>query len=823
MAPPFTDVFADVTTATRALAKDRRFTIAAIVALGLAIGVNNSVFALINAALIRELPFDEPDRLVAVGLTDGRGVGGLSYPDYVDWRDGTTAFEGLAATMNTVMNVSDSDVLPERFRGAYISANAFRLLRVAPVLGRDFRDEDDRVGAPAVVLLGYGMWQRRYGGDPGVLGRSVRINEIAATVIGVMPPGFTFPFINELWQPLSVAPAVIKPRRDVPILEVFGRLVPDATTARAQSELQTIAERLAREFPGPGRSLRPVAISMREDYRVRSPLLGVFMGAVGLVLLVACANLAHLLLSRSVTRSRDFAIRTSLGASRWRLVRYLLIESAVIAALAAVLGMMLSMYGANAVAVAFEPIEPGAAPGSTRPFWLNLSIDATMVLFIGGLALFAAVMCGLLPALHVFKIDANAILKDGGRNFGSARTRRWMSTVLVVEIAMTAVLLVGTGLLWRSFVDRYQRDVVIDTSHLMVMRLGLPAQRYATDAARAQFYRSLEERLTGLSTIASFAVANAAPFELSDHVREVALDTDTSEPPALGQASMIQTGRDYFATLGVPIIRGRAFAPEDWAAANERVIVDEQFAARFLAGRDPIGRRIRLLPRTGQAVGQPQAPTPWLTIVGVSRALPHFGRAESRRPTVYVPIGPTLPLIGAATIIVRGTDPAGATHAVRQAVRALDSNLPLHAIETMDSLLARTRYPVRLVGTWFAIIAGIALVLVSVGLYALTAQSVAQRTQEIGVRMALGARASQVVWLFTRQSFAQLLIGLVIGLSGAAAAGKLLQSYLDQISPRDPVTLGAVCVTLIAVSLVATVVPARRAARVDPVVTLRSE
>jgi putative ABC transport system permease protein len=818
-------VWQDVVFAARVLAKDRRFTVAAVLALALAIGVNNSVFALINTAVLRELPFERADRLVSAGVSTGRGLGPVSYPDFRDWRAGTRAFEELAAAVTSVMNLSEPDRLPERFRGTYVSANAFRALRVAPRLGRDFLPEDDRDGAPAVVILAHAVWQMRYGGDPAVLGRTVRINDVPATIVGVMPDAFSFPFNNQLWQPLSVATFVRKPQRNARSVQMFGRLADGVTLERARAEVDAVGRRLAAEFPDPSREkLRPMVIAMREDYRVRAPFLGLFMGAVALVLLVACANLANLMLARSVARSREVALRVSLGATRWRIVRQLLTESALIAACAGVLGSLFSIYGANTVAVAFDPIEPGFQPGPTRPFFVDLSFNGTTYLFVGLLCAFATLACGLLPALQASKADASHMLKDGGRGAaGSRRVRRWSQAFIVAEVALTLMLLTSTGLIWRSFLHRYQRDLVIDTNNLAVMRVGLPIQKYATPESRNRFFDRLDERLRAIPLIGAGTMANAAPFE-EGAARELSVESRV-ETAGAGSTrptvSLIQTGDRYLETIGLRVVNGRALTSDDRQPGLEGAVVDQRFASTYFPDGNVLGQRIGLAPVTG-ALGATPPPSPWLTIVGVAAQLPYLGPPSLDRPLVYAPIG-ALPLQGPATIIVRSADVRAAAMALREEVRGLDADLPLYSIETVDAAVARSRHPLRLVGTWFATIAGIALILAAVGLYALMAHRVSQRTQEIGVRLALGAGASDVLWLFLRGAVAQVTVGLVIGTAGVFATGQFLRLYLGDMNPRDPLTLSVVAAVLVIVAIGSSLIPARRATRVDPMVSLRYE
>jgi len=457
--------------------KDARFTVAVVLALGLAIGANNSVFTVINTALIRDVPFDEPERLLDLGLIDrdGREVG-LSYPDYRDWSDAST-LEGISVSIDAVMNLSDGGRPPERLRGTYISANTFGLLRSAPVVGRDFLPTDDQPGAPPVAIIGRGVWLERYGGEPSVIGRTVTINNVGATIVGVMPADFRYPFIAEAWQPLSAAPALQIDRRDVrPFRNVIARMADGVDVSRAQAEMDAIAAGLAKSFPDTNEDLRPKMQFMSDGLGGRQvkPMLMTFMGAVGFVLLIACANVANLLLTRAMGRSREIAIRTSLGATRWRIVRELLVECLVLAAAAGAAGTLFSLYGARALAVGFSPIEPGAPPGTLMPFWIDLSIDNTVLVFVGIVCLLSTMLFGLVPAIQTAKVNVSGALKEGGRAGDSRPARRWTSAFIITEVALTVVLLVGAGLLWRSFYVKYQTDLVVNTSNLVTARLTLP-------------------------------------------------------------------------------------------------------------------------------------------------------------------------------------------------------------------------------------------------------------------------------------------------------------------------------------------------------------
>jgi putative ABC transport system permease protein len=817
--PWLQDVSQDVRFGARILAKDRRFTFAAVVALGLGMAVNNSVFMMINTAMIRDLPFDEPRALVAVQTVDRDGrEGGISYLDFEELKGAGHPFAGLAASASSsvgTMNVSEEGRPPERFRGSYISASAFDLLRSKPLIGRSFLAEDDRAGAPAVLMLGYGVWQSRYGGDPAVVGRSVRVNDVPSTVIGVMPRGFAFPFTAEMWQPLSLLPDLAAARRDARTLTVFGRLATAADLAGARADFDRIAARLARDHPDTNKDIRLTVKPLRETYAgFAAPALMTLMGAVGFVLLIACANVANLLLARAAHRSREIAIRASLGATRRRIVRQLLIECVLLAAVAGTLGLLLSMFGVRLIAVGFDTMEVGAPDRTATPYWVDLSVNGATYAFLGAMCLFATLAFGLIPALQISRIDVNHMLKDGGRSGGGVRATRWAGALMIAELALTCVLLAGAGLLWRNFLAHYRADLVIDASNLVTMRIALPATRYGTADRRHQFLARLEDRLAGVSAFSSVAIGSDIPLvTLGGSRRQLAIDgrapVPGETPPMVSGVSM---GRRYFETAGIPLAKG-------WADP-EGAIVNQRFAAMFFPNDDPVGHRIRLT--RPNAAG---APTPWITITGVSQTLPQFGPPNSGRsdePVAYVPFraDPAPPPF--VSILARG-ELAAVTAAMREEVRALDPNLPLYSIQTVEQAVARTRWPNRVIGTWFGLLAVIALALASVGLFAVTAHGVAERTQEIGVRMALGAQTSDVVWLFVRRTVLHLAVGLTLGLGGTLMVGQLLTIFLARTSPRDPVALTAVLILVIVVSLTACVLPARRAARVDPVVALRYE
>jgi predicted permease len=817
------DFSQDVRFGLRVLAKDRRFTLAVAITLGLGIGVNNSVFTIVNTALIRGVPFPEANRLLNLSLInrDGRGVG-LSYDDYREW-SAAKSLEGIGVSAGAIMNLSESGRPPERLRGSLVSPNLFPLLRSNPVLGRGFVDADARPGAPPVVVLGFDVWQDRYASDPSIIGRAVRVNDVPATIVGVMPVRFTYPFIAQAWQPLSAAPGAPSERLDPrPFRSVVARLSPAADLAAARAELDTIAAGLAQSSPATNKDLRPLVLLMNDTIGVRqgTPILMTFLGASGFVLLIACANIASLMLARGTARSREIAIRTSLGATRWRIVRQLLVECLVLAVVGTAIGIAFSVYGARTLAVAFSPIEAGTRPGDVLPYWVDLSIDKIILAFAGAACILSTLAFGLVPAIQAVKVRVNDALKEAGRGGADARRTRWWSSVFIIaQLALSVVLLVGAGLLWRSFYVLYRTDLGVQSAGVVTTRLTLPAAKYETADKRRQFFDQLQVRLAAMAGADAVTLASQPPLSPGGAPRDVQVDGEPppgeGKPPAV---SYVYTGPGYFETLGVRALRGRLFNEDDGAPGREAAVVDDRFAARFFPGTDPIGRRIRLVrPNT------PNSP-PWLTIVGVTRQLADLGPPSLRQPVVYAPLRGE-PAPGAdISIVVRGAgDARQTTAALRAEVQALDPGLPLYGIETLEAAAARSRTPQRLVGTWFSAIAIVALVLSTMGVYALTSYGVAQRTQEIGVRVALGAQTHQVTWLFLSATTLHLLIGLAIGIAGALTAGELLRTFLVGISARDPLTVVAVVSLLSVVALLACLLPARRAARVDPMLALRGE
>jgi len=814
----------DVRFAGRLLLKDKWFTLVAAVALALGIGVNATVFTFVNAVLIRGLPIPESDRVMAVGGFDrvrNRPMG-VSYLDFRDYRDSTRTFEMLGAFNGLIANVSDEGQPPERFQGSYMSAINFHIMGQQPALGRSFTAEDDRVGAPPVVVLGHGMWMNRYGSNPSVIGRTVRINDVPTTVIGVMPDNFKFPFNTDLWLPLGTIQGLEHQRRNARNLQVFGRLAPGISREQAQSELINISRKLESENPDTNKDIQARVQTFNESQN-GGPIRTVFlslMGAVAFVLLIACANVANLLLSRSTNRAREISVRIALGASRWRVVRQLLIESVMLAVISGLAGLGVAAIGIRLFDRATQDVG--------RPYWIQFTMDGSVLAFFALICLGTGIIFGLAPALHISKTDVNEVLKEGGRT-GSAgvRARRWTGALMVAELTLTVVLLAGAGFMIRNFVNMYSLDLGIDTSKLLTMNLALPERKYPALEQRLAFYERLEERLKSNPRIENVAVTSNIPLQ-GGFLRRLEID---GKPLDQGQqapnVTMLTIDPRYFETIGLPLQRGRNLTDEDGMTGRESAIINQRFAALHFPNEDPVGRRITLsIDLQGGAPPAGGIPTSLTaTIVGM---VPNVRQRDFQLPDpdpiAYLPFR-TDPRGFMALIVRSQGDPTLMTPILREEVRAIDADLPLFGIRTLDENLAQARWPFRIFGSMFAIFALIALALSAVGLYAVTAYAVSQRTQEIGIRMALGAQGNQVSWLFLRRSFVQLAIGLTLGIAGAFGVGQLFSrtNLLIQTSSRDPITIGGIAMLLAVVAIAASVLPAKRATKLDPLHALRRD
>ena len=804
------DIAQDARFAARLLAKERWFSAASILALAFGIAVTSMMVTIINGYNLRGLPGDDPERVLHLATRDQSGRDrGVSYPEYQQWRP-ARSFSSMAAFAPAILTIGDTGLSPDSVGGAYVSQPAFAMLGEQPIVGRGFLSDDDRAGAPRVVILGHRLWTTRYGADPSVIGRSVTINGTPTTVVGVMREGFEFPFRQALWLPLALLPGIETHGRDQAVLDVFGRLAPDATPDQARAELAAISTNAARELSNTSDSIQPIVVrfGVQQVGRLRDqqpPLLALVTAVF--VLLIACANVANLLLARSAGRSREIAIRASIGATRWRIVRQLMVESLILSLAAGAVGLWLSRFGVQFVGEAF---------GRNIPYWMHFPVDGRVVAILFGMCFVCTLAFGLGPALIVSRTDAGGLMKEGGRTGIAPRVRRWTHGLLIAEIAVTVILLAGAGLMIRSFLAVYRADQVIDPSRVLTMEIALPEEEYGSPDQRSTFYQQLDVRLGRNAVVTAASLASTRPFTGGRSQRV----WFSHRPPAARESQptvvVIAVGPRYFEALELALVRGRYFNSLDGTPGHPAAVVNQRFVELFSANDDPVGRVIRL----SDAKSDPTT-SPSLTIVGVAPTV-RQGIATGTRPVVYLPLAAHG---GSRASIIVGhiSDPTGIVSLLRREIAAVDPDVTVFNVRPLDELLDDSRLQPRLIGTVIAVFASIALLLSVVGLYAFTAYAVRQRTHEIGVRMALGAQSAQVVRLFVRRGMVPLAIGLIIGLVGAFGVGRLLQGLLIQTSPADPLTLVFITVLLVAVSVAACFLPARKAANTDPLAVLRYE
>jgi len=812
------DLFRDLRFAARLLVKDRWFTFMAIVVLALGLAANNTVFTIVNAILLRNLPLPNPDQIMWVGTRDAQGRDlGVSLRDFEDWRASARTLSGVTFMFNGSFNVGNEGLIPDAVPGAYASANLFKMLRVSPVMGRDFSAEEDTPGTGLVVLISDSLWRQRYGGDRTIVGKTIRIIDAPGTIIGVMPPGMNFPFNADIWIPAGAMPAAIQNQpREARGYFAVGRLADGVTVEQSRAELQAIGKRLTDQYPKTNKDLWPRVDPFVE--RILGPQIAVLfwslMGAVAFVLLIACSNVANLLLARAARRSGEMSVRVAVGASRWQIVRQLLLESILMAFIAGGLGLLLSITGIRWFAAEAQNVGV--------PYWMVFTMDWRTFAFLLVLCLATGVIFGLAPALHASKTNVHEMLKEGGRTgTGGVRARRWTGSLVVVQIALTLVLLAGGGLMLRSFLAMYRMDIGIQTARIITSGMIIPARKYPGWEDRTRFLQAVDDQFASVAGIDAASTTSAIPFG-GGAVRQLEVDGRAGTPGVrLPEVTMLSVGSRYFDAIGVTLMRGRPFTNSDGTAGQQVAIINQRLAETYFKGQDPVGRPIRL----SQDIPGGQ-PAQWLTVVGLAPNVRQRNNNQERDPdaVAYIPHRQNTTMARAAVVVARTrTDPAQATRLLREAMQAVDPDQALQTPRTLDDALAQNRWFLRVFTTMFAVFALMALVLSAVGLYAVTAYAVTQHTRDIGVRMVLGAQSGQVIWLFLKRSLVQLAIGLAVGLAAAVAVGRVLQSFLVQTSTHDPVTLVSIVALLTVVAIAACLGPARRATRLDPLTAIRHE
>ena len=800
-------VLRDIRYGARSLRKSRALTAVAVLALTLGIGLTTTMFSIVYGALLKGMPFPDADELVAVARENLlRGNRRLTTPliDYLDYRTGQRSFTSIAGFYVGSVNISGAEKA-ERFDGAWVTADLFDVLKVRPALGRVFTREEETPGQGNVAVLSHAMWQDRYAGDPSIVGKSIRANGVPFTVIGVMPPKFAYPSNQAIWMPIQIDPAKLE-RGGGPSVEMVARLKPGVSFDAATADVSTIARRIATEYKqtneGITASARPIIDSQIGPQPRR--LLWTMMGAVFFVLLIACANVANLLLDRAAHRTKEVGIRTALGASRGAVVRQFLAEALLLAFVGAILGTLLAQVGVTLFNRAIADTEP--------PFWLDIRLHAPVLLFVIATAVVASLFSGAIPAYQSSRADINEILKDESRGASSFKIGRLSRGLVVFEIALSCGLLVASGLMVRSVAKLRNLDAGVTTQNVFTARLGFPST-YTDTAAQKQFYEQLTQQLAALPGVQGVSLNSSLPGVCcsgSAFAIEGKAYTDDREYPTTGM-SVVTEG--YFPTFEVKPVQGRAFTADDRAESVPVAIVNESFVRKFFASEDPLGKRIRL--------GGSKSTRPWRTIVGV---VPDTFTGDTGNPR---DAGMLIPLaqnhVSFVNIAVRAPNAMSLTPQVRQIAASLNADIPIYWIYELGALIQKNVWHVRVFGGLFMVFGVAALFLAGIGLYAVMAFSVSRRAREVGIRIALGARTSHVLQLVFRQGIIQLAIGMTLGLALAAGVSRLVAAALFEVQPRDPVTFGAVVAVLSLAGLLACYIPARRAARVDPLNAMRAD
>ena len=792
----------DIRYGVRSLLKRPSFTVVAVITLALGIGLNTAIFGVINAVLLRPLPYQEPERLVTFRSNQ-------SAPDVADVEAQTRTLSKIGGAVAMSLDYTGGSE-PVQFQTGMVTGGFFETLGVQAEQGRLITHADDQSGAPFVVVLGQELWRRQFGADPKILGKTIPLSGNVYTIIGVTPRAFVSPLDNtEAWVPVHVANPVAAKFRGVHFLRTLGRMAPGVTIEQVRAEHQIIDKNLANQYPADNKNRNTVFIPLYERIvgESRSSLLILF-AAVSLVLLIACANFANLLLARAAERERELVIRAALGAGRWRLIRQLLTESVLVSLAGGIIAVLLAIWGTSLL-VALKP--------ENLPRLQEVGVDARVLGFTFGISLLTGIIFGLLPAWAASRGGVSEALKEGGRSAtaGGAR-QRLRSTFVVFELAVALVLLVGSGLLIKTIWKLRSVEPGFNPTHLLTMRIELPEVRYKEVDKQTRFRN---QTLDAVNSLPGVKAAMVSELPLSGDWLDHDFLIEGRPPIAPGDEPSLQSRSvlgDYFETMQIPLQSGRGFAPQDFADKAPLVgIGNAALVRQYFPNEDPIGKRLRW-------ARDPEIH--WITIVGIVGDVKHFGLDLPEQPGLYSPYTQAQPWKRWMTVVARTqSDPAGMAQAVKEQVWKVDSQLPLTKVRTLDEVAAASFDARRFNMLLLAIFAGLALVLAAIGIYGVMSYAVTQRTQEIGIRMALGAQASDVLKLIVRNGMGLIIVGVVIGLAGAFALTRLMTTLLFGVTPTDTVTFAVVSLVLIVVALLACFLPARRATKVDPLVALRYE
>ena len=803
----------DLKYATRTLSKNYGFTAVASLMLAFGLGLVIFMFCAVKGLFLTQLPFAEPERLLHVEYQNPKTQQfsiEVNWYDYLEMARRQQSFEALAAWSGGTINMS-ADEVPERYDGIFMSANAFDVLGVKPVIGRGFLPGEDVIGAPLPVLIGDNLWRNRFNADPGVIGKPVRVNGQDATIVGVMGPGFKFPINNNLWIPTQ-RPAGEK-RDEASTVEVYGRLKPGLAQAQAEGDIAAIAAQLSKDFPETNADLLPVVKPYKDEFvgNQTRQIVGTMFAAVLLVLLIACANVANLILARSTDRTRELAVRSALGASRWQIVRAMLAEALVIAFIGAGLGLLIAHFGVEAL------IRALIASEDPPPYFVDFAIDWRVGVFAFLIAVFTAFVAGLLPALRASRLDVHDVLKDAGRGSAGRGLTRLTRALVIGEIALSCVLLVAAGLTVRSTLKANDIDLGVKSEGILTGRLALFESAYPTPEARQRFYEQLLARLAEVPGAQEVAITSSLPVSFMNQTPMLV----AGEPEPARNSDAVFAGNvavtpSFLSVFAVPLREGRNLSDGDRSDTLPIALVNQRFVAEVLKGKPAVGVQVRVGPKDDDA-------TKVVTIVGVVGDVIHDSDLEDGvQPVLYRPLTQSDPRF--FSFAVRGSgDPLALAPPVRAAVTAVDRDLPIYWLRTLDDWMQLALFDHRLIGVLYGTFALFALLLAAAGIYAVLAFAVGTRTREIGVRRALGAQDPGILRMVMGQGLKQLAIGLAIGLLLAVGFAQALSNFLLGVSTFDPLTYLVVLGTLGAVTALACTIPALRALRIDPMVALRYE